>query len=91
MDINKRVCLEADFILEQIDNEITVYHPTLTTSVYMNESGAVIWQLCDGNRTVSEIIDILSEAYPGNSSQIKDDVISTIGHLVDHNIAHLND
>lgn len=91
MDINKRVCLKAGFVLEQIDNEIAVYHPSLTTSVYMNESGAVVWQLCDGERTVRDIIDILCEAYPESSKQIKDDVITTIKHLVDHEIAQLSD
>jgi len=91
MDTNKRICLEADFILEKIDNEITVYHPSLTTSVYMNESGAVVWELCDGKRTITEIIGILKKAYPESSNQIEDDVIATIRQLVDHGIARLAD
>lgn len=91
MDTNKRVCLKPDFIMEKIDNEITVYHPTLTTSLYMNDSGAVVWELCDGKRRVSEIIAILREAYPESSNQIKDDVIMTIHHLVEQDVAYLAD
>ena len=91
MDINKRVCLKPDYLLEKIDNEITVYHPSLTTSLYMNDSSAVIWELCDGKRTISDIVEMLQEAYPENSRQIKDDVIMIIQQLVDHEIASLRD
>ena len=48
MDLNKTVRLQPDYLLERIDNEITVYHPTLTTSFFLNETGALIWALCDG-------------------------------------------
>ena len=91
MDITKRVCLESDYLLERIDNEITVYHPSLVTSLYLNESGAVIWELCDGKRQISDIVTILQEAYPENSEQIKDDVIMIIERLVDHGIVSLKD
>ncbi|MGW8192845.1 MAG: PqqD family protein [Desulforhopalus sp.] len=91
MDIKKSVSLTPGFVLEKIDNEITVYHPSLTASVYMNESGAAIWELCDGKRSISEIITILCEAYPESSYQIEDDVIVTIRRLVDHDVASLSD
>ena len=78
MDIDKRVSLKPDYLLEKIDNEITVYHPSLATSLYMNDSSAVVWELCDGKRRISDIVEILQEAYPENSRQIKDDVIMII-------------
>ncbi|NCC05688.1 MAG: PqqD family protein, partial [Proteobacteria bacterium] len=53
MDLNKTVRLQPDYLLERIDNEITVYHPTLTTSFFLNETGALIWALCDGTRSVA--------------------------------------
>lgn len=91
MDINKRVCLKPDYLLEKIDNEITVYHPSLVTSLYMNDSSAVIWELCDGERRISDIIEILQDAYPENDRQIKNDVIRFITQLVEHEIASLHD
>lgn len=87
MDTSKVVLLEPDYFLEKIDNEITVYHPSLTTSLYLNETGALIWELCDGKRTVTDVIDILLELYPESSSQIHDDVTSIISRLVDNNMA----
>ena len=91
MDISKVVVLEPDYFLEKIDNEITVYHPSLTTSLYLNETGALIWELCDGKRTVTDVIDILLTLYPESRSQIHDDVTGIISRLVDNNIAILRE
>lgn len=90
MEVNKIVQLKDDYLLERLDGEITVYHPTLTTSVYLNETGALIWELCDGKRTVSAIIEILSEQYPESGDQINRDVQEVIEQLVDRDIAVLN-
>lgn len=89
--MDKIVVLKPDYLLEKIDNEITVYHPTLTTSLYLNETGALIWELCDGKRSISDIIDVLSESYPKNSKQIHGDVMDIIGSLLENNIAVLRE
>lgn len=88
-DTEKRVVLKDGYLLEEFDQEITVYHPTLTTSLYLNETGALIWNLCDGSRSVSEIILLLSSYYPESSAQIELDVIALINRLIDQNIAEL--
>ncbi len=90
MDIQKKVVFEPGYLLEKIDDEITVYHPTLATSLYLNETGALIWELCDGERSISEVIDILVENYPENSRQIADDVRALIRRLLEKNIAVLH-
>jgi Coenzyme PQQ synthesis protein D (PqqD) len=89
MDTTKIVMLESGYLLEKMDNEITVYHPTLATSLYLNETGALIWELCDGVRSISEMIDILIDLYPDNSEQIADDVRALIQRLLEKNIAVL--
>ncbi|WP_339136667.1 MAG: PqqD family protein [Candidatus Electrothrix sp. GW3-4] len=83
------VVLEAGYLLEKIDNEITVYHPSLTTSIYLNETGALIWELCDGKRSIREIIDILMAAYPESRESIQAGVVEIITSLVDKDIARL--
>ncbi len=89
MDTKKIVMLESGYLLERIDNEITVYHPTLATSLYLNETGALIWELCDGVRPVSEVIDVLVDLYPESGAQIADDVRALIRRLLEKNIAVL--
>ncbi len=90
MDTNKKVVLESGYLLERIDDEITVYHPILATSLYLNETGALIWELCDGVRSISDVIDILVENYPENGEQIADDVRDLISRLLEKNIAVLH-
>ncbi len=89
MDLNKTVRLQPDYLLERIDNEITVYHPTLTTSFFLNETGALIWALCDGTRSVAEIIRTLGDLYPESRAQIATDVTDLVTALVTRDIAEL--
>jgi len=91
MDKSKRVCLKPDYILERIDGEITVYHPASTTSLYLNETGALIWELCDGQKDIAHIIEILEEAYPESREQISSDVIMILTQLADKNLVDLID
>lgn len=86
MDINKVIHLNDDYFIERIDGEITVYHPTLTTSVYLNETGALIWELCNGERSIADIISILTEIYPESGDQIAADVKDVVLKLVENNI-----
>ena len=90
-DRKKMILLEPDYLLERIDNEVTVYHPTLTTSLYLNETGGLIWELCDGQRSTADIIDILGEIYQESRQQVAEDVVNIIARLVDNNIARLQD
>ena len=89
MDLNKTVRLQPDYLLERIDNEITVYHPTLTTSFFLNETGALLWALCDGTRSVAEIIRTLGDLYPESRAQIATDVTDLVTALVTRDIAEL--
>ncbi len=89
MDTSKIVVLAPGYLLERMDNEITVYHPTLATSLYLNETGALIWELCDGVRSVAEVINILVELYPEQREEIADDVRALIRRLLEKEIAVL--
>jgi hypothetical protein len=89
MDNNKKIVIEPGFLLERIDNEIAVYHPTKTLSVYLNESGALIWELCDGSRSAAEIIALLTELYPDSSGEIPAQVEDLVRQLLDSGIAEL--
>lgn len=72
-----------EFDLEEIDDELLLYHPTRTRAVYLNESAALVWQLCDGKRSVAEITELLQENYP-DSETIDADVAQTLQQLSDN-------
>ena len=89
MDDNNIVKMSRDYLLERCDGEHIVYHPTLETSMYLNDTGAIIWQLCDGTRTVAEIIAVLADCYPESRHDIGVGVKELLVKLVDKQIATL--
>ena len=89
MELEGIVHLDPDYLIEKIDNEIVAYHPTRTVSLYLNDTGALIWELCDGRRSVADIIAILASHYPEAREQIELDVQDIIRQLLDHGMAEL--
>lgn len=69
------------FQTQSIDSEIVLLHPERNTIIYINQTGALVWQLCNGVRTVDKIIELLSAAYPEARNQIAVDVPQIIYEL----------
>ena len=63
-----------DYRLEVMDNELLLYHPVATKALYLNETASLVWQLCDGQRSVETIRSLLQQAYPQTNEQITKDV-----------------
>ena len=70
----------ADVEMEVVDGEVLLYHPQQTRAVYLNPTAAMVWGLCDGNRSVREIIRVVNETYP-DADSIADDVLATLNQL----------
>lgn len=70
--------------MESIDGELLLFHPAQARMMYCNETASLIWQLCDGTRTVDEIVTLLSEAFPEAETQIAEDVRATLEQFVAH-------
>ncbi len=79
----------AGFQIERLDGEIVLFHPASTTIIHSNESGALLWQLCDGARTVAEITAILSAAWPDAAASIAADVANTLLAFAEHGALEL--
>lgn len=89
MRLDKKPVQKPGYQLETIDNELLLYHPAETKVMYCNESASLIWQLCDGQHTVQEIIDLLIEAYPTAAGDIANDVQETVQQFLDHGAIEL--
>ncbi len=72
--------------MENLDGEFVLLHPARDAVFYMNRTGALVWQLCDGSRTVDEILNLLSAAYPDSAEQIRADVPALVHSLIDQGI-----
>lgn len=70
------------FQMETLEGEIVLLHPTRNIIIHSNQGGALIWSLCDGQRSVAEIVDILGAAYPESADDVAVDVPQTIQELL---------
>ena len=77
--LNPKKC--AGFLIEQMDGETVLLHPGKNIIIHANETAALVWQMCDGNNSEEDIVDILSGAYPDARAQIARDVPETIKKL----------
>jgi hypothetical protein len=69
---------KPDFKLEKMDDDLLLYHPDENKIFYCNETAALIWQLCNGERTPEEISALISAAYPEAADAIVAQVESTL-------------
>lgn len=70
------------FRLEQMDDEHLLYSPLHTKTIYLNFSAALVWDLCDGENTVDQIVEVLEQSFPESKQQIRTDVMHSIDELV---------
>jgi hypothetical protein len=78
MDLSCKPRQKSDYRLEKIDDELLLYHPNQTVIMYCNPSASLIWQLCDGERTVEEISSLLSAAYEQPLEGMTSEVTKTL-------------
>ena len=80
---------QPGFDLAEMDGESLLYRHESMTMVYLNDAAAAVWKLCDGERTVGEIVDVLAEAFPDVASEIGTDVPKMIERFVDEKVLEL--
>ena len=73
-----------------MEGEGLLYSHEKMTLIYLNESAAVIWRLCDGQRTVAQVVDFLKSAYPDLSPQLDGDVCGMIQQFIDRDMLELD-
>lgn len=73
-----------------MDGETLLYSDETMTMLHLNESAAAVWRLCDGTRSVGEIVAFLQAAYPGASSAIEADVCEIIGEFSGQDVLRLD-
>ncbi len=81
MDLKAIYTQAPECLLEDMDGELLLYNPVNATTLHLNGSSAVVWEMCDGLRSVEAIVAVLQEAFPEQAGQISDDVVEVINDL----------
>jgi hypothetical protein len=67
--------------IHDLDQETLIYSVDLEVSVTLNVSAQAIWNLCDGQLSITEIIAALAQRYGLNPAEIVPDIVTTITRL----------
>lgn len=78
------------YTLEAIDNQLVLFQPGHTAVCRLNETAALIWKLCDADRSVADIIYLLRDLYPDEASHIDQDVCEGIETLMGYRAISLD-
>ncbi|HYN89069.1 MAG TPA: PqqD family protein [Ardenticatenaceae bacterium] len=80
----QRPCPVPGYHLETLDGEIVLFNPASEQVIHSNRTGALIWQMCDCQRSVPEITELLAAAYPESAQEIASDVFDTLERFAKH-------
>ncbi len=58
---NKPIARNLNIVVQEIENEIMIYDLNVNRVFCLNETSSLIFGLCNGKRTVSEISDLISK------------------------------
>lgn len=83
MDASGRLKRSSGFELEVLGNDILLYYPETETILALNQTGALIWNLCDGKNSLADIVRSLSDAYPDAKESIPGQVETVIRILIE--------
>ena len=71
----------AGFSLEELDGDLLLFNAADGRLLDLNSTAALVWQLCDGTRSMAAIIALLSDAYPDAAENINEDVPHILADL----------
>ncbi|MDD5044475.1 MAG: PqqD family protein [Candidatus Omnitrophica bacterium] len=85
--LNSFIKRNDDIAWRIIDEEALVVDSKDSLIYPLNTVGSRIWELLDGKRPCSEIVDTISEEFEGEKESIKDDVLNFLEHLLEKGLA----
>jgi PqqD family protein of HPr-rel-A system len=64
-------------------DDTAVFNPDTGTLHMLNPSALAIWELCDGETTIGEIVQAVIEVTDASRERATTDVVATLEHLRD--------
>ena len=72
---------DPEIVTDTLEGELVLYHPQRTTAIYLNQTASLIWGLCDGHRSLAEIVELLARHYPDAGGNLETEVREAIESL----------
>jgi coenzyme PQQ biosynthesis protein PqqD len=68
-------------IAQKAANDLLLFNMNDGNYYSLNEIGSRIWELCDGNRSVSQLVEALAAEYDASSEVLENDVVELLESL----------
>lgn len=79
--VTERLVHSRKFYALDIDDEVLLTRPSANEALRLDAAAAAVWKMCDGSRTVKQVIDELAGLYPDQADTVRSDVMDAIGFL----------
>ena len=81
---------QEGFQVEEIDGEVLLFDERDHRVLHFNPSAALVWGLCDGQRTVAEMTKLLEGAYPNQKDQIGSGVGAAVKEMLEAGVLRVH-
>ena len=71
----------TDVLKQEVSGTLVLLDPDSGQYFALDEVGARIWDLCDGDRTFASIADLIGAEYDAPAAEIRADVSRLLGEL----------
>jgi hypothetical protein len=70
-------------IAQQVEDTLVLLSLTGGEYYRLNEVGARVWALCDGSRSVAEVVACIGQEYEAPAATVEADVLALVEELAD--------
>ena len=86
MLLSDRLQHSEHVIAQPTGADLVLFHMETGNYYSLNELGARIWELCDGQRSIAEVADLVESEYDAPQEQIQDDCRALIAELLENSL-----
>lgn len=89
MQLTDKPAQNLDTAARRIGDAVFIIHPEKSEMHQLREVGARIWELTDGEHTVTEIADVISSEYDVERGVAESDALEFLSELLEKDLVSL--
>jgi hypothetical protein len=90
IELSNRLRRKDKVISHQIEGKEILLRLDSGEYYALDEVGRRIWELCDGTRSVGEVVATVSEEYDAPEDTIRADAVELLQNLLDEKLVHFD-
>ena len=86
MTVPTQPCRRERVLVERVDDETVLLDLDSGSYFALNDVGARIWELCDGDRSVDDIVSTITAEYDVDTETARRDVVELLSMLAEEQL-----